>query len=106
MLRTTKESIIKHSQEYPILINFVKHYNLKNRCKGFHHLPSYLRDVKKVVKVFLEMDVLTQKTKRELKCKTICHHRNPYENTVSGLTTMIHRHIPLVPVRRLRNVHI
>jgi hypothetical protein len=50
----TKESIIKHSQEYPILINFVKHYDAINRCrirKGFHHLPSYLGDVKKVAKV-------------------------------------------------------
>ena len=50
----TKESIIKHSQEYPILINFVKHYDVINRCrvrKGFHHLPSYLGDVKKVAKV-------------------------------------------------------
>jgi hypothetical protein len=47
----TKESIIKHSQEYPILINFVKHYDVINRCrvrKWFHHLPSYLGDVKKV----------------------------------------------------------
>jgi hypothetical protein len=105
----TKESIIKHSQEYPILINFVKHYDVINRCrvrKGFHHLPSYLGDVKKVAKVLLEKDVLTQKTKRELKCKTLCHDRNPYENTVSGLATMIHRHRPSVPVRRLRNVHI
>jgi hypothetical protein len=52
-------------------------------------LPSYLGDVKKVAKVLLEKDVLTQKTKRELKCKTLCHDRNPYENTVSGLEYII-----------------
>ena len=52
----TKESILKHSKEYPILVEMTKHVekisNTRVR-KGFHHLPSYETDVQIVLKDLL-----------------------------------------------------
>lgn len=52
----TKESILKHSKEYPLLVEMTKHVekisNTRVR-KCFHHLPSYETDVQIVLKDLL-----------------------------------------------------
>ncbi|XP_046566552.1 uncharacterized protein LOC124275109 [Haliotis rubra] len=105
----TKESIIQHSKEYPHLTQSVRNFedicNLKQR-KGFHHLPNYGADVHKVLSELRQLDVLTTKPERSLHCKDLCSDRNPFANSESNLSTMIHRHKPTVPFARLRNKHI
>ncbi|XP_063435141.1 uncharacterized protein LOC134716217 [Mytilus trossulus] len=105
----TKESIIKHSKEYAHLINYIKYFELisgTRKRKGFHHLPSYCKDVRKVAKDLLEHSALKHTINRKLKCKDLKIDRNPFENCVSGLSSMIHRHKPPTPFRRLRDKHI
>ncbi|CAC5414675.1 unnamed protein product [Mytilus coruscus] len=68
----TKKSILKHSKEYPHLVNFASHFdNITNLTgkKGFHHLPSYQADVQTIAKDLLQENVLTYKTSRIIKCK-------------------------------------
>lgn len=68
----TKDSIIGHSKEFPHLITMVKHYDLiceVHRRKGFHKLPSYKEDVKKVLKDLIAIDAFKVKPRRKLKCK-------------------------------------
>lgn len=102
----TKESILKHSKEYPLLINFIHHFdditNIKKR-KGFHHIPSYKEDVLKILKDLVEEDVMTTKPKRSMKCTELLTEANPFDNAFIGLSTMIHRHQPKVPFHRLRD---
>ena len=104
----TKESIIKHSKEYPYLIEATKH--IDNICsvtkrKGFHKVPSYSADVSKVVKDLQSIDAFTEHFGRTLICQDIVQHKNPYHNSHKQLATMIFRHKPVLPFRRLRNKH-
>ncbi|XP_069113384.1 LOW QUALITY PROTEIN: uncharacterized protein [Argopecten irradians] len=105
----TKNSILQHSKEYPHLINFSHYFEditqIKKR-KGFHHLPPYKTDVQKILKDFAEQDVLTEKPNRHLQCKDLVAERNPFNSAFRGLSTMIHRHQPVVPYHRLRDPHI
>ncbi|XP_069105225.1 uncharacterized protein [Argopecten irradians] len=105
----TKSSIIRHSKEYPILMKFMKQFDTMNasrKRKGFHHLPSYQEDVKKVAKVLISKGVLTETPGRQLKCRSLCTERDLYSTSMTGLSTMIHRHKPTIPVRRLRSSHV
>lgn len=105
----TKESIIKHSKEYPHLINVTKHFDEETNVrvrKGFHHLPSYKSDVAKVAKDLLQEDVFNYQVNRKLKCKQISKDKYPFDLAFSGLRTMIHRHEPKVPYHRLRDRHV
>ena len=102
----TKDSIIEHSREYPILsqaVKYVDEISEFRKSKGFHHLPSYKDDVHKVAKDLFKLEVFQNQT-RKVKCKNVC--RNPYSNTISGLATLIHRHRSLTPYRRLKDPHI
>lgn len=70
--RQTENSIVQHSKEYPYIINIAKHYDVISdiKCKkGFHHLPSYKEDVRKVLKDLQEIHILEHTPKRSLKCK-------------------------------------
>ena len=99
----TKESIITHSKDYPLLVNMTKHFEVISNCgtkKGFHHLPSYVNDVQKVTKDLMQKNLLH--TNSTLKCKGFKVDRNPYEKCESGLPTLILRHTPDVPFHRLR----
>jgi hypothetical protein len=53
----TKESILRHSKEYPLLTQLTNQFEeaseFGNR-KGFHHHPSYLSDVQKIAKDLLD----------------------------------------------------
>ncbi|XP_048770593.2 uncharacterized protein LOC125676812 [Ostrea edulis] len=105
----TKDSIILHSKEYPHLVNFVKHLdeiaNVRQK-KGFHHLPSYQSDVKKVLQDLMQNDILVYDPNRKLHCKKFVIDRNPFDNAFTKLPIMIHRHKPTLPFCRLRNLHI
>jgi len=51
----TKESILKHSKEYPHLVNLANHFDAITHLtgrKGFHHLPSYQNDVKQLQRTY------------------------------------------------------
>lgn len=105
----TKKSIIEHSKEYPHLVGFVQHLESisdMNPRKGFHHLPNYHDDVKKVALDLVKHNVLCNIPKRQLQSRCLVNDKNPFENCYSGLPEMIHRHKPSLPYRRLRSHHI
>lgn len=105
----TADSIVQHSKEYPHIINIAKHYDIVSGIKGkkgFHHLPSYRQDVKTILKDLLELHVLEHTPKRSLHCRDLHSERNPFNNAYQGLSTMIYRHRPMFPFRRLRDPHI
>ncbi|XP_053390807.1 uncharacterized protein LOC128553655 [Mercenaria mercenaria] len=105
----TKESIIKHSKEFPHLINAVKHVddicNIRGR-KGYHTLPSYRDDVKRVVADLLSVDAFTDHQDRKLVCRKLVQANNPFKDCYKGLSEMIVRHRPVLPFRRFRNKHL
>lgn len=104
----TKESIIRHSKEFPHLIEAVKHVDqicCVHTRKGFHKLPSYKADVFKVTTDLLSIDAFTEHKGRNLTCRTIVQQENPYFDSHKQLATMIHRHKPVLPFRRLRDKH-
>lgn len=48
----TEDSIVQDSKEYPHIINIAKQYDVISDIKikkGFHHLPSYREDFRKVL---------------------------------------------------------
>ena len=97
------------SKEYPIVIDITKHFDAITEIhqrKGFHHLPSYKEDVLKVMKDLQELNVLENQPGRTFKCKALVVDRNPYDNCFEGLSSMIYRHRPHVPFRRLRDPHL
>jgi hypothetical protein len=102
----TKDSILKHSKEYPILVEMTKlvekisHASVR---KGFHHLPSYESDVKMVLNDLLERNAV--ESCEEIICKNLSAERNPFDKSASQLSTMIQRHIPTSPYCRLRDPH-
>nr|XP_022298075.1 uncharacterized protein LOC111107257 isoform X3 [Crassostrea virginica] len=102
----TKDSILTHSREFPHLINATKHFDKiceVRKRKGFHKEPSYLEDVKKVSAELLQIKALQQIEGRKLECKNIVSERNPFDSCYKNLATMIHRHKPILPFRRLGN---
>ncbi|XP_056014422.1 uncharacterized protein LOC125649436 [Ostrea edulis] len=105
----TKESILRHSKEFPHIVNFVKHFdsvcNVTTR-KGFHHLPSYAEDVQKIVTQLFDIDAFTFVEGRKLKCKSLCTNKNIFNDCFKGFATLVHRHKPLVAFHRLGNKHI
>ena len=105
----TKESIIAHSQEFPHLINIAKHFD--HMCgitarKGFHHLPSYTEDVKKVVKELFDINAFSLIDGRKISSKNLYCNKSIYEESFCGLSTLILRHRPTVLYHRLRNKHV
>lgn len=104
----TKDSIISHSKQYPHLINYAKHFDAISdirKRKGFHKLPNYKTDVKKTMKELMEIEALTFTPGRTLVCKEVCRGRDPFSQAYKKLPTLIHRHKPKFPFRRLRNKH-
>lgn len=104
----TKESIIQHSKEFPHLINAVKHVDDMFDCKGrkgFHKLPSYEADVKKVVADLFAIDAFTEHSARKLFCRKLVQAKNPFTDCHKGLSEIIMKHKPVLPFRRLRNKH-
>ena len=102
----TKESIISHSREFPILIDATKHVDAicdVHRRKGFHKKPSYVADVKKVATELLQINAFDKTIGRTVGCRSIVYGRNPFDSCYSNFNTMVHRHKPLLPFRRLRN---
>lgn len=105
----TEDSIVQHSKEYPHIINIAKQYDVISDIKskkGFHHLPSYKEDLRKVLKDLQEINILEHTSKRFLNCKGLTTKRNPSNNAYQGLSAMIHRHRPSFPFRRLCNSRI
>lgn len=103
----TKDSILKHSKEYPLLVEMTKHVEkISNTSvrKGFHHLPSYEADVKIVLKDLLDRNAV--ESEEEINCKKLTAERNPFNKSGSQLSTMIQRHIPTSPYCRLRDPHV
>lgn len=104
----TKESIIAHSKAYPHLINYTKHFDIITKLrkrKGFHKLPKYKEDVGKVMKELLDIDAFHQTAKRKFACRELSYERNPFNASYIGLSTMINRHRPTEPFKRLRDKH-
>ncbi|CAG2251711.1 unnamed protein product [Mytilus edulis] len=104
----TKDSILSKSKEFPHLINLIKHYDVISEMrtrKGFHHLPSYQKDVEKVAKDLIDIKAFNNSPGRTIKCEELCMDRNPYKNSAKDLSTLIFRHRPRVPFRRLRDRH-
>ena len=104
----TKESIISHSKQFPHLINYSKHFdNMTNvrKRKGFHKLPNYKTDVRKVMKELEEINALRLTPKRTLLCKEVCFDRDPFSHSFRNLPTLIHRHKPKFAFGRLRDKH-
>ncbi|XP_056013603.1 uncharacterized protein LOC125669312 isoform X1 [Ostrea edulis] len=102
----TKESIVSHSREFPHLIDATKHVDAicdVHKRKGFHKKPSYVGDVKKVASELIRMNAFDKTIGRTLGCREIVSERNPFDSCYSNFTTMIHRHKPVLPFRRLRN---
>ena len=102
-----KESILKHSKEYPLLVKMTKHVekisNTRVR-KGFHHLPSYETDVQIVLKDLLGRNAV--ESEEEIKSKVLTAERNPFDKSASQLSTMIQRHCPASPYCRLRDIRV
>lgn len=102
----TKDSILRHSKEFPHIVNFVKHYDTfcgVTTKKGIHNFPSYEQDVKKIVKELEDMNAFLHVEGRKLKCKTLCTNKNIFNDCFKGFATLVHRHTPLVAFHRLRN---
>ncbi|XP_056008253.1 uncharacterized protein LOC125657360 isoform X2 [Ostrea edulis] len=102
----TKESIIAHSKQFPLLIKAVKNLDMINdvhRRKGFHNIPSYKSDVRKIVQDLFDIDGFSQHKGRKLKCRELVQKSNPFADSYKQLVNMIYRHKPLLPFRRLRN---
>ena len=102
----TKESIIAHSKEFPLLIKAVKNLDIISdihRRKGFHHIPSYRTDVQKVILDLFDIDGFSYHEGRKLKCRQLVQNSNPFADSHKQLVNMIYRHKPLLPFRRLRN---
>lgn len=102
----TKESILAHSKEFPHIINYVKHYDdfcAVSKRKGFHHLPSYSEDVKKVAIELADINAFSCVNGRKLHCNALSADKRCYDNSFRGLGTLIHRHKPVVAYHRLRN---
>ncbi|XP_069109713.1 uncharacterized protein [Argopecten irradians] len=105
----TKESIIAHSKEFPHLVDAVKHYDMicdVRKRKGFHKLPSYKIDVQKVANDLFDTNAFEEQPGRQLKCKSLVGDRNPYHGSYKNLSTMIYRHKPSLPFRRLKNKNV
>jgi hypothetical protein len=105
----TKASILKHSKEYPHLIDAIKHIDLINEVqgrKGIHKHPSYKKDVMKTANELIQISAFDEIPGRTLTCRNIVCHRNPFLDSYKKLPTMIFRHLPTLPFCRLRNVHI
>lgn len=103
----TKESILKHSKEYPLLVEMTKHVEkISSACvrKGFHHLPSYTADVQLVLKDLLERNAV--QSEEEIKCKNLIAERNPFDKCASKLSIMIQRHNSTSPYCRLKDPHV
>lgn len=105
----TKDSILLNSKHYPHLVNIKDHFEevtgIRKR-KGFHHLPSYKTDVLEVVNELTDQNVLTVNNQRRLQCRTLNPDRVFFFPAYKGLCTMIYRHKPVAPFRRLRDPHI
>ncbi|XP_069109674.1 uncharacterized protein [Argopecten irradians] len=102
----TKDSILARSKEFPILMNFVKHYDSVcdvSQRKGFHHLPSYCEDVKKCFMDLIDLDALKHISGRKMKCRVFSSDKNIFDKCFQGLGTFIYRHKPLHAYHRLRN---
>ncbi|KAK3108646.1 hypothetical protein FSP39_012456 [Pinctada imbricata] len=102
----TKESILRHSKEYPLLVQLTNQLEAASSMgtrKGFHHLPSYCSDVQKVAKDLLEHDIFRQNENRKLNKKLPGLDKNPFLNCTKDLSVMLHRHRPLSPYGRLRD---
>ena len=102
----TKESIIAHSKEFPLLIKAVKNLDIISdihRRKGFHHIPSYRTDVQKVILDLFDIDGFSYHEGRKLKCRQLVQNSNPFADSHKQLVNMIYRHKPLLPFRRLSN---
>lgn len=102
----TKDSILKHAKEYPLLVEFTKQFEEAGELghrKGFHHLSSYATDIEKVVKDLLEKHVLQKVENRKLNVKLTGLDKNPFFNCSVGLSTMLHRHRPWPPYGQLRD---
>ena len=105
----TKKSILQNSKDYPHLVNIKDHFediNGVRKRKGFHHLPSYRNDVLKVLTDLTEQGVLKQTSDRKLQCKVLKPNRELFSSAYKGLGTLIHRHRPYTPFRRLRDPHV
>ena len=99
----TKESIIAHSKEFPLLIKAVKILDIISdihRRKGFHHIPSYRTDVQKVILDLFDIDGFSYHEGRKLKCRQLVQNSNPFADSHKQLVNMIYRHKPLLPFRR------
>ncbi|XP_021342789.1 uncharacterized protein LOC110443113 [Mizuhopecten yessoensis] len=105
----TKESILAHSKEFPHIINYVQHYDdfcAVSKRKGFHHLPSYSEDVRKVAVELADTGAFSCERGRQLRCKALSADERFYDSSFRGLGTLIHRHKPIVAYHRLRNKRI
>ena len=102
----TKDSIIRHSKEYPLLVQIINSFEEASdfgHRKGFHNLPSYAKDVQKVVKDLIEHRILITDESRRLNKRLPGLDRNPFMNCTRELSTMLYRHRPSSPYRRLRD---
>ena len=91
----TKESIIRHSKEFPHLINFVKQFDTFSSVparKGFHHMPSYSVDVRKIMAELMEIDAFGHVDSRKLKCRSICTNNDIFNDCFKGFATLVQRH--------------
>lgn len=103
----TKESILKHSKEYPLLVEMTKHMKksaVQVYEKVFTICHQYTADVKLVLKDLLERNAV--QSEEEIKCKNLIAERNPFDKCASKLSTMIQRHNPTSPYCRLKDPHV
>ena len=102
----TKESILRHSKEFPHIVNYVKHFDVfcgVTNKKGFHNLPSYEQDVQRIVTELQDINAFTFVEGRKLKCKSLCANKNIFNDCFVGFATLVHRHTPLAAFHRLGN---
>ncbi|XP_062582660.1 uncharacterized protein LOC134244405 [Saccostrea cucullata] len=102
----SKESIIAHSKQFPLLIKAVKNLDMISdihKRKGFHNIPSYKSDVQKIIVDLFDIDGFSYHEGRKLKCRQLVQNSNPFSDCHKQLVNMIYRHKPLLPFRRLRN---
>lgn len=102
----TKKNIIKHSKQFPHLINYIKNFNIISKIKNqkkFHKLPNYKINISKITKKLLKIKYLKYQPKKQLHYQNLSINKNPYSNSIKKLPIIIHKHKPSTPFNHLHN---
>lgn len=102
----TKESLIKHSKDFPFLVESVPHFDDMGDVRGrkdFHYVPSYREDLKIVINELIPIQAFEKQPGRQFHCRKLSQNRNPVFSSFRNFPLMVLRHKPSLPFRRMCN---